>query len=64
MVRCPWVGPTGFLPTHIGFNKTNDMKLHFLSAARLGELCSGLGAKMQIIDKGSLTSNMMFLIEK
>jgi len=55
---------TEFLSTHIGFNKTNDMKLHFLSAARLGKLCTGLGAKMQIIDKGSLTSNMMFLIEK
>jgi len=55
---------TEFLSTHIGFNKTEDMKLHFLSATRLEEVCTFLGVRMNILDKGSLTSNMMFLLEK
>ncbi|MEI6853265.1 MAG: 1-acyl-sn-glycerol-3-phosphate acyltransferase, partial [Bacteroidota bacterium] len=55
---------TEFLSTHIGFNKTRDMKLHFLSATRLEEVCKGMGVSLRILDKGSVTSNMMFLLER
>ncbi|MEI6122999.1 MAG: MMPL family transporter [Bacteroidota bacterium] len=55
---------TEYISTHIGFNKTHDMKLHFLSATRLHELCQRMGATLQIVDKGGFTSNWMFLIEK
>jgi uncharacterized protein len=55
---------TEFLSTRIGFNKTNDMKLHFLSASRLETVCKSLNVTFSILDKGSLTSNMMFLLEK
>lgn len=55
---------TEFLSTHIGFNKTDDMQLHFLSATRLQEVCNSLGVKLTLLDKGSVTSNMMFMLEK
>jgi 1-acyl-sn-glycerol-3-phosphate acyltransferase len=55
---------TEFLSTHIGFNKTDNMKLYFLSAKRLEEVCNGLGVKMSILDKGNVTSNMIFLLER
>jgi 2-polyprenyl-3-methyl-5-hydroxy-6-metoxy-1,4-benzoquinol methylase len=55
---------TEFLSTHIGFNKTEDMKLHFLSATKLEEVCASINVKLNILDKGSVTSNMMFLLER
>ena len=55
---------TEYLSTHIGFNKTDDMKLHFISGKWLSQLCHQNGATMKILDEGSVTSNMMFLVEK
>ncbi len=55
---------TEFFSTNIGFNKTDDMQLHFLSATRLQAIVNSFDMKMSIINKGVMTSNMLFLIEK
>ncbi len=55
---------TEFISTRFEFNKTEDKKLHFFSASKLKEIASILGVKVSIIEKGKVTSNTLFLLEK
>jgi 1-acyl-sn-glycerol-3-phosphate acyltransferase len=55
---------TEFFSTHIGFNKTKDMQLHFLSASELTGFAEAHHATVEILDEGSFTSNMIFKITK
>ncbi len=55
---------TEFISTHFEFNKSEDKKLYFFSTSKLMEITSILGVEVRIIEKGNVTSNTLFLLEK
>ncbi|HNW89078.1 MAG TPA: MMPL family transporter [Bacteroidales bacterium] len=55
---------TEFISTRFEFNKSEGKKLHFFSASKLMEIASMLGVKVRIIEKGSITSNTLYLLDK
>lgn len=55
---------TEFFSTRLRFNQTKHKRLFFFTQTQLNEICVQKHAKLSVLDKGSITSNMIYMIEK